>query len=335
VKERTKTGERSKSKAGSSNRDMEPRESGWTVSSITDTPVGTTRRKSVAKRSGSRTLHVRRRDSRHWLKIVQLVCLATAIGGWSYFLLTNSRFAIRQIHIDGIQTVDVSQIAAAAEVPRNSNIFIFVIEERNQFCAHIKACDPAIKDASVAIDFPNALRLDITERQPYAVLRLANGTTFMMDPDRVPYRMIAMNQTQSPIIAVPPTQSTCTEGQPLPQDINDHVATAYSALSLVSQRQIGPLSDLQEVFVDRYDNVSFRMRNQLIVKLGQADGMPQRLSTAETLLAADPGLITKAKYLDFTSSRPALLLKSGSPGGLPISSIASTSSTPLINPLTR
>jgi len=250
-----------------------------------------------------------RRRKSNWQHIVQLFVLVVALTALAYYLLTNPRFTIRTVHIDGVQTLDVSHIASVVQLPLRSNIFVYLLEHRDEFCRRIVACDPVIQSASVAIDFPNALRLHIRERQPYTVLHVDNGGVYLMDSGRIAYHTVALNDSSWPVVVVPTSSSPIIEGKQLPADVDSEVNAAYNLLNLLSSRQIGPLSDVEEIDVDGYDNVNLRLHNQLLIKLGQEDGLPDRLTMVETALAADPALPTKAAYLDFTTTRPAIMEK--------------------------
>jgi hypothetical protein len=285
----------------------------WGGATSTSARNGRTGSASTSK-AGQRSSKRPKLSKVGWVQICQWLALSIALGGWAFFLLTNPRFTIRQIHIDGLQTLNVSKISTVAQIPPHTNMFLFLLEHRGAFCARVRACDPVIQNATVAVDFPNALRLHIYERQPYAVLQLTNQDCYLMDANRIVYRPIALNQTQLPIITVPSSPDAIIEGQPLPSEIDNQAAAAQNLLNLIAERQIGPLSDLSGVSVDRYGNVNLQLHNQLIIKLGQPDGMPDRLTLAEAALAADPDLTTKAFYLDFTTPRPAYLPKP-SPGG--------------------
>jgi len=289
-----------------------------------------TNRTSRSNRSGSR------RSSRsakrkgvgfgYLLIWTTIICL---LGFGIHWLLTSPYFEIRQVHIEGNQSLNIEHIATAERVPKHSNIFLFWILDRQKYCGRIQACDPIIESDSVAIDLPHALRLLIVERQPYAVLDVPNSISYMMDDNRVAFKTTALNQANSPFIEIPPTLEKVVEGSALPADIDRHVSAAYNLLGMIAERQIGPLSDIESVSVDQYDNVNLKLHSQLLIKLGQAEGLPQRLTLVETALTADPSLVSKAQYLDFTTPRPAIMEKPAPPATLSTSSASAAAAVPL------
>jgi hypothetical protein len=245
----------------------------------------------------------------NWLPIIEGILVLGVLVFGGHYLLTSPQFNIRQIHIDGIQTVSTKRVGIAASIPPGKNVFAYLLQQRGPLCSRVESCDPAIADASLALQLPNTLVLNIVERQPYAVLHLQNGPSYLMDSDRCAYHMIAPNMSDLPIITVPAATGVIVEGKPLPQDTDDHVVAGFNLLDLLANRQIGPLTDFREVVVDPYDNVNLRLDNELLIKLGQPDGMPQRLADLETALTAKPSLISEAQYLDFTTSRYAIMKK--------------------------
>jgi hypothetical protein len=259
---------------------------------------------------------------------IQLTIMAALLGAVCYFLLTNPRFIIKRIHVDGVHTVNVDRIALAAAIPAHSNIFFFVAEQRSAFCKRIEACDPAIQNASVAIDYPNALRLHIQERQPSALLRLSGAGEYLMDASRIAYRPISIAPTNLPVVAVESQTAGIMLGKPLPPDIDSQVAAAYNVASLIASKPIGPMSAVSELDVDQFQNVSVRLQDQLLVKLGQADGLSERLTAVDSALSADPDLPLKAEYLDFTSNRPAIMQKAPAPVPPPVASLTPTPAPP-------
>jgi hypothetical protein len=259
------------------------------------------------------------------------IAIVAGLAWSAYFVLTNPRFYVHRVTIDGVRTLNPAHIEAAAQVPARVNIFRFWLEKRGVFCARIQACDPVIESESVAIDLPNVLRVRIVERQPFAVLNLPEATSYILDSNRVPYRTIALNQAQSPIVTIPVTTERIVEGHQLPSDIDSHVKAGYYLLELLTDRHIGPLSDIEDLTVDKNNNINLRLHSQLLIKLGQTDGLPDRLAAVETALAADPSLASKAQYLDFTTSRPAIMEKAPPPAAMPDKSTdtANTAVTPL------
>ena len=169
---------------------------------------------------------------------------------------------------------------------------------------------------NVWIDFPKRCAC-ILSNAAYAVLNIPNSISYVINSKGIPFRTIALNQTQMPIITVVGLSNGIVMGKPLPVNINQHVLAAYYLLGLLGSRQIGQLSDLEGINVDPNDNVSLVLHNQLLIKLGQADGLPDRLTSVETALTADPSLATKAVLLDFTTSRPAIKEKAPTPTALP------------------
>ena len=229
------------------------------------------------------------------------------VGG--KFLLTSPKLAIRQVVVDGVQTINQQDLASTAAVPPRSNIFLFVLRHRKEYCRKVAASSPVIQSASIGVDFPNTLRLHIVERQPFTVLHLQNGPSYLMDIHRVAFRIIAPNESDLPVVTVPASTNAIVLGQSLPEDTDARVIAGYNLIGLVTSRQIGQLSEYREVIVDPYSNVSLVLHNDLVIKLGQPDGLADRLALTETYLAADPGLPAKAQYLDFTSTSPAIMPK--------------------------
>jgi cell division protein FtsQ len=135
------------------------------------------RRKSRAARAGSAVRPGPRRAVGSWVasgRIASLLLLIAALGGLLY-IATAPRFTVRQIAVDGAQSMKSSAIADLADV-RGQSIWLVdtrqIVErlERNAY----------IEQAQASVALPDRLTITVSERRP-EVRWLSGGTLYLLD----------------------------------------------------------------------------------------------------------------------------------------------------------
>ncbi|MDP2182490.1 MAG: FtsQ-type POTRA domain-containing protein [Actinomycetota bacterium] len=104
-----------------------------------------------------------------------LLLVAVVSGGVS--LYRSSAFTIEKIDVVGNSRLGAADVRAIAALPDGSTLLRY---PAGQIKERLEA-SPWISEASVARDFPNVLRIRITERKPYALLDLGGAKLWMLD----------------------------------------------------------------------------------------------------------------------------------------------------------
>jgi len=228
----------------------------------------------------------RRRD---WNRTLRRLALGLVLIEVGVLLFANPSLNVTKVRVDGTQTLTPQQVFEEARVPRHANIFWML----HQPFGKRLAADPVIDHAKRAIHLPNLLVLTVTERQPKAVLA-GNGQFWLLDANGVAYRQIdrplpGIPRVQVAAAALPPG---ITAGQSLRAP---WLSDAFSLLNLLPSRP--NLAGLK-IVVDQNSNLCLNRKDGLQIRLGQPDGLPQKLALAEAALVAHGN---DSAYIDVSS----------------------------------
>jgi len=122
-----------------------------------------------------------------------LVVVAVAVAVW--LVLFSSVLAVRTVEVVGDEQVTDEQVLAAADVPNGTplaRLDVAGIEQR------VGALD-AVAEVDVTRVWPDAVRIEVVERRPFAVIR--TGTGFgVLGSDGVVFRTVRGPQPQLPLL---------------------------------------------------------------------------------------------------------------------------------------
>jgi cell division septal protein FtsQ len=230
-----------------------------------------------------------------------------ALGIW---LCVDRRFHIRDVHVDGAHTIDPGEILALARVDKGRNVFIYTLLEHGDIDKRIETGEPAVEAACVRIKLPGTLVLRITERTPYAQVRINRGPLLIVDANDVPYRIMTQRDPGIPAIITPATTSVPELGKKLDMRLNNPLGAAFSVLDQVTHSSYFDPLKLREIRVHADLYTSLIMSDRPVIRLGLPVDLPQKLQTAAAAIDSDPVRAQAADYVDVTlPSKPAIKMK--------------------------
>jgi cell division protein FtsQ len=235
------------------------------------------------------------RRKRNWNRTWKQVALCLFLAEAGVLLFANPALRVTQVRVEGVQTLTSKQVFEEAQVPSRTNIFWML---RQPFAQRLEA-DPAIDRVTRSIKLPHTLVLTVTERQPRAVLA-GGGQFWLLDKKGVPYRELDVPLPHLPVVqvaqAVLPTEITL--GKPL------RTAWLPDAYRLLALLQKTPDLAYAKITVDQNLNLCLNSKNNLQIRLGQPDSLPQKVALAAATVNADGGALAKqAVYIDVSSLR--------------------------------
>jgi len=229
----------------------------------------------------------------NWNRSLKFVAVALALGIVAALLFWNPALYVTRVRVDGAQTLMTQQVFAEARVPKRTNIFWML---RQPFTRRL-ALNPVIDHASRSIHLPNLLVLTVAERQPRVILA-AQGQFWLMDGKGVPYQQIDRPLPPLPIVQVSARvmPDDLALGKPLRAV---WLPDAYRLLALV---QAIPDLDGAKITVDQNLNLCLNSKDNLQIRLGQSDFLPQKVALADAAMSADGGALAReAAFLDVSS----------------------------------
>lgn len=98
--------------------------------------------------------------------VVEQVCIVLLLLIAGYVLLNSSFFNIREILVTGNKSLTVKEITDASGIPIGENIFKVDLREAT---SRLKLL-PVIKEVRLERHFPGRVRIEVTEREPVALV---------------------------------------------------------------------------------------------------------------------------------------------------------------------
>lgn len=126
-----------------------------------------------------RRLNQNRRRAR--LRIALVVLAVLALAGSFVLLFRSSAFSIKRIDVIGAHTLTEAQVRALARVPANATLLRLPVGEIE---ARLRR-SPWVSGAEVSRDFPDAIRIRISERAPAAQVDVGGSTIWQVDSSGV------------------------------------------------------------------------------------------------------------------------------------------------------
>lgn len=236
---------------------------------------------------------------------IRRACIVVLFLEALFFLLFYPGFWVRNVQVDGLETLTPAEALAATGLHPRTNIFVAAFHV--PVVRNVEKLT-VVDHVSRAVELPGTLVLHVAERRPYAVL-WSNSGYWLMDDKRVPYA-----SEPGPVNGLPTIKATdlaASEPVALGTQIrSDWLAQAYSLLSLLSNKQ-----SLQPklITVDQNANLCLNRLDNLRINIGSPDDLPSKVWSADviarTISSAD---VAKTDYVDVTSpTHTALMLRRG------------------------
>ncbi len=231
----------------------------------------------------------RNRKRLDWHRPIRAFCAVALILEIGYLLFFNPYLRVTHVKINGLKTLSAEQVFAEAHVPVRTNLFWMLL--RQPFARRLRT-DPVIAQVQPTLRLPDTLVLNVTERQPTVVLS-ANSSYWVLDPAGVPFRHLSALPPGVPIITLQGTipEDEIVLGRPLR---TAWLQNTYQLLSLLAQT---PNLQAAKIKVDQNANLCLNSKDNLLIKLGQADLLPQKVAIAREVLARDE-IARHAVYID-------------------------------------
>ena len=232
---------------------------------------------------------------RSWNRTLKQFALGLFLAEAGVLLFANPALRVTQVRIEGVRTLTSQQVFEEAQVPSRTNIFWML---RQPFAKRLET-DPVIDSVTRSIKLPHTLVLTVAERQPRAVLA-SSGQFWLLDKKGVPYR-----ELDTPLPGVPVIQVASVV---LPAEImlGKPLRTAWlpDAYRLLALLQTTPDLVGAKITVDQNLNLCLNRKNNLQIRLGQPDSLPQKVALAAATVNADGGAFARqAAYIDVSSLR--------------------------------
>lgn len=224
----------------------------------------------------TRKRFARRQWARRWLAwkpVVGVVLLVVLAGVLVWLVFFSSYLAVQGVDVRGVSQLQASQVRSAAAVPEGQAL---ARVDLDRIRTRVEALAP-VRSADVSREWPDQVRIDVTERVPVAVVSIA-GKLKGMDEEGVVFRDYAK---------APPGLPRVETGADTGSDALREAALVVGALPT------DLAATVDHVQVDTVDQITLVLRDERTVRWGSSDESDLKAEVLAKLIAA-----RKAQYYD-------------------------------------
>ncbi len=238
-----------------------------------------------------------RRSVARAFKVLLVVAMlpALAYGGLRFYrvLVTTEYLAVKKISVAGAHRVSPDEAVELSGITEGENILSFKASEA---VAGLKT-NPWVTGASISRSLPGTVRIDITEREPVALVKLDG--LYVMDTTGTVFKKYAVGDDLDLPVITGLTKEGLAKG-----------AGQKGLLELIStlrDRKGFNMERVSEINVDDVFGLSiYTLRDGVRLEVG-ADGFAEKLASFDKVLAARGGALNGIVAMDLNSSRAVVV----------------------------
>ncbi len=224
----------------------------------------------------TRKRFARRQWARRWLAwrpLVAVVLVLLLVVGLLWLVFFSSYLSVQGVDVRGTSLLTTSEVEKAAAVPDGEAL---ARVDLDRVRTRVEALAP-VRSADVSREWPDQVRIDVTERVPVAVVQIA-GHLQGMDEEGVVFRDYAKAPPDLPLVET---------GSDTGSDALREAALVVAALPA------DLASRVDHVQVDTIDRITLVLRDDRTVRWGSSADSDLKATVLAGLLAA-----TKAQTYD-------------------------------------
>ncbi|MCB0893764.1 MAG: FtsQ-type POTRA domain-containing protein [Nocardioidaceae bacterium] len=217
----------------------------------------------------TRKRFARRQWSRRWLTwkpVVGVALLVLLAGVLLWLVYFSSYLAVQGVDVRGTSQLRESQVVAAAAVPDGEAL---ATVDLDRIRARVEALAP-VRSADVSREWPDRVRIDVTERTPVAVVEIA-GHLQGMDEDGVVFRDYARPPADLPRVESGPDAGS------------DALREAALVVAALPEDLAAKVDHVQ---VDTVDQITLVLRDGRTVRWGSSADSDLKAEVLAQLIAA-------------------------------------------------
>lgn len=195
-------------------------------------------------------------------------------------LLGSQFFDVKQIELEGNNRLSREELLALVEGKANGGLWQVPLEEIREILKR----NPWIRDVEVARQFPDKVRVKISEREPFALARRSDNTVVWIDRDGT----MLGDQTKFNLEVVPPIISGLMEGTaPKVMETNrQHLSLYQDLLNALDEQEPRLSAQVDEVIFDGVDGLKLRVQSGRVEVLVGTQDFRNRTEEALRILQA-------------------------------------------------
>jgi cell division protein FtsQ len=190
-----------------------------------------------------------------------------AIGGSVWLVFYSSVVTVREVSVDGNQTISAVRVRAVAKVPMGRQL---ARVDLGAIRARVETI-PAVKSVSVSRSWPHTVAISVTERTPVAVVDRGAGLQ-AVDEDGVLFGSYARRPSELPLVVTAP-------------DVKSEALAEASRV--VTSLRADIAADVDRVEVETVDRITLHLTGGRTVMWGSAENSDQKAAVLAVLLKQD------------------------------------------------
>jgi cell division protein FtsQ len=215
----------------------------------------------------ARRRFARRQWARRWLawrRVVVAVLLLGLVVGSLWLVFSSSVLAVQGVRIEGTQVLDPRVVRRAAAVPTGTPLATVDLDAIGRRVRRLAAVD----SVDVSRSWPDAVRIDVTERVAVAVVQQGNALRGL-DDQGVLFRRYPSRPHSLPLIRM--------SGHARPDALAEAAKVAGSLPSSIAAK-------VDYVEVHTVDTIGLQLRSGRVVRWGSADESAAKARVLAVLL---------------------------------------------------
>lgn len=230
-------------------------------------------------------------------------------------LLGSQFFNVKQIELEGNHRLSREELLALVEGKANGGLWQVPLEEIREILKR----NPWIRDVEVARQFPDKVRVKISEREPFALARHSDNSVVWIDRDGT----VLGDQTKFNLEVVPPIISGLMEGTStkVMETNRQHLSLYQDLINALDEREPRLSAQVDEVIFDGVDGLKLRVQSGRVEVLVGTQDFRKRTEEALRILQAverkDISALRLLKISDaerLLSGKPIVYLNATVPG---------------------
>lgn len=195
-------------------------------------------------------------------------------------LLGSQFFNVKQIEVEGNNRTSREELLALVESKAHGGLWQVPLEEIRDILKR----NPWVREVEVARQFPDKLRVKISEREPYALARRNDNSVVWIDRDGA----VLGDQTKFNLEVVPPIISGLMEGTSakVMETNRRHLTLYQDLLNALDGQELRLSAQVDEVLFDGVDGLKLRVQSGKVEVLVGTQDFRQRTEEALRILQA-------------------------------------------------
>jgi len=220
----------------------------------------------------------RNRKRTNWPRVLLGIACTALVAECVAALLWSPRLWVKRVVVSGNDTVPTELLVKRLGIKPQSNILRLPVG-RLRTAAE---AEPAVEKVELHRDLPDTVRLVVTERRPWASVRIGNGPVcYTIDRNLIPFRQAKAPEPGLPRIVLAPGEERMSPV--LGRRLNaPGLASAGQCLAWAYAH--GSEFPLEKVSIDPWGKLCLNRVGGVAVRLGSGMDLDKKLATLDLLL---------------------------------------------------